>query len=159
MGGDTMSRREVIRRIAFFDEHGDAEEVDKYRAILTKRREGARVRQTKHRNSMPPEAKAREKAMFESYRERNNEDIKARARARLTTNKLRAMHLLGDVCADCNKAFPPAAMDFHHKDPSKKLFNLAGAKMACKWESVVEEVNKCILLCANCHRVRHASPL
>jgi hypothetical protein len=39
-------------------------------------------------------------------------------------------------CADCGQSHP-ATLDFHHLDPAK------------------EEIAKCVVLCANCHRIRH----
>lgn len=46
-------------------------------------------------------------------------------------------------------------LDFHHADPSKKLFNVTwGADVAVS--RFIEEINKCIVLCANCHRRVHA---
>lgn len=44
--------------------------------------------------------------------------------------------------------------DFHHIDPSTKIFEIpTGYRMG--WEKVVEELSKCIILCANCHRKEH----
>mgnify|MGYP005855513707 CR=1 FL=1 len=47
------------------------------------------------------------------------------------------------------------ALDFHHLDPQKKDFNLGIAIIQWKWEKVKPELDKCILLCANCHRELH----
>jgi hypothetical protein len=46
-------------------------------------------------------------------------------------------------------------LTFHHVDPSKKRFNFAGAHSR-SWESQVKEAQKCIVLCANCHREVHS---
>lgn len=59
-------------------------------------------------------------------------------------------------CAGCGGSFPPYVMDFDHRDPSTKksevsfLINKTGAP----WSSVLEEVAKCDVVCANCHRMR-----
>lgn len=63
----------------------------------------------------------------------------------------------GGKCVDCgivsttNNYF---IFDFHHLDPNKKDFTWAKCKLR-KWESVLLELDKCILLCSNCHRIRH----
>lgn len=42
-------------------------------------------------------------------------------------------------------------LDFHHLDPSTKSFSLAAAKHPP--EGMLEEISKCTILCANCHRM------
>jgi hypothetical protein len=54
-------------------------------------------------------------------------------------------------CADCGKKFPAKAMDWHHLDGMGRRFNFRTAKK----EKVLKEIEKCILLCAVCHRLRH----
>ena len=71
-------------------------------------------------------------------------------------NKLKAIAHLGSKCLDCGKLYPPAAMQFHHRDPATKSFHLSGAGLLKSWEEIVVELAKCDLLCANCHMVRHA---
>ena len=62
-----------------------------------------------------------------------------------------------DPCMDCGRAFPPECMDFDHRDPSVKLFNVSGAAVSGRsLESVRAEVAKCDLVCACCHRIRTA---
>ena len=48
-------------------------------------------------------------------------------------------------------------LEFHHLDPSKKEFTI-GAAMASgriNFEKAKEEIDKCVVLCANCHREVH----
>jgi hypothetical protein len=59
-------------------------------------------------------------------------------------------------CVDCNEIYPPYVMDFHHLDPSKKDFIisfLVSRKYSIK--RIKQEIDKCIVLCSNCHRIRH----
>lgn len=65
------------------------------------------------------------------------------------------MKLLGNACADCGFTGHSASFDFHHRDASKKEFQIA-SRLLCDPKAVRRELKKCILLCANCHRVRHA---
>lgn len=66
------------------------------------------------------------------------------------------IRLLKDVpCKDCSGRFPPECMDFDHRDPTQKTKGIAS--MTC-WsvERIMEEVDKCDIICANCHRIRTA---
>lgn len=47
-------------------------------------------------------------------------------------------------------------LDFHHRDPIQKLFNIATATTtAYAWERIVTEIEKCDVMCSNCHRKHH----
>ena len=67
-----------------------------------------------------------------------------------------AIKKLGGECTDCKQSFPYQVYDFHHLDPSKKDFSWN--KMRLQTQTTLDaELAKCILLCANCHRLRHSS--
>ena len=59
------------------------------------------------------------------------------------------------VCEKCGQDHP-AALDFHHDDPAEKDINLAYAVMQ-GWgkDRIMQEVAKCRVLCASCHRILH----
>lgn len=63
----------------------------------------------------------------------------------------------GGKCSICGYAKCLAALEFHHRDPNQKEFLLANKKYlsALINESVFKELDKCDLLCANCHREIH----
>ena len=49
-----------------------------------------------------------------------------------------------------------AALEFHHSDPETKLFQLDLRSLSNrKWDAVLMEVDKCRLLCSNCHTELH----
>lgn len=48
-------------------------------------------------------------------------------------------------------------LDFHHTDPSKKDETISRLIRAGSKKRLEEEMKKCIVLCANCHRKEHAS--
>ena len=50
----------------------------------------------------------------------------------------------------------PAALDFHHKDPTQKEFGIGGRSTKKNREKTLEEIKKCEVLCSNCHRIEHA---
>ena len=81
-----------------------------------------------------------------------NEQTKTRQRKM----KASAVEYKGGVCVDCGGTFHPCVYDFHHVDPSQKDFNLAKYKCLAEFSDKVKaELDKCVLLCSNCHRLRH----
>ena len=71
--------------------------------------------------------------------------------------KREAIELLGGKCQRCSGVFHPAVYDFHHKDPTEKETSIAILlqSYAVDHYKVQQELEKCILLCSNCHRVVH----
>jgi hypothetical protein len=69
--------------------------------------------------------------------------------------KQAAIEFLGGKCLDCGLVTNRIEVyDFHHKDPSLKSFNVCSRFLKKAWGDIVEELTKCELLCANCHRIR-----
>jgi ribosomal protein L44E len=68
--------------------------------------------------------------------------------------KAAIIELLGGKCIDCGYQACPAALDPHHVDPSEKEFALSSFRGSST--RLRAELTKCVLLCANCHRLRHA---
>ena len=60
------------------------------------------------------------------------------------------VELMGSRCAVCGDVFPPCVYDFHHIDPSQKSAEIS--KLS-SWEDITKELKKCVMLCANCHRI------
>ena len=57
-------------------------------------------------------------------------------------------------CKDCEEMFPPCCMDFDHVRGEKKyLVSQMMVKKMAK-ETILAEIAKCDLICANCHRIR-----
>lgn len=57
-------------------------------------------------------------------------------------------------CHDCGKTYDPVCMEFHHT--RDKLFSVASLRILTL-AALKREVDKCVLLCALCHRLRHAN--
>ena len=57
----------------------------------------------------------------------------------------------GGRCLLCGYDAYEGALQFHHLDPTQKLFNLARGGLTRPLEQVREEARKCVLLCGNCH--------
>ena len=57
-------------------------------------------------------------------------------------------------CAKCSFSHP-AALDFHHEDPTQKENVISNLVSNGQFTKAYEEIKKCIVLCANCHRIHH----
>lgn len=57
-------------------------------------------------------------------------------------------------CARC-KVNDPRVLDFHHRNKKDKLFGVAALRREVGFKKLVDEIEKCIVLCANCHRITH----
>lgn len=81
----------------------------------------------------------------QSYLDRNrNRSVKIREFLRQYKSTLK--------CSRCPES-DPRCLDFHHIDPKKKRFEIATApERGCSLDTLKEELEKCIPLCANCHR-------
>ena len=69
-------------------------------------------------------------------------------------NKVKAIEYLGGKCEDCGIVGHPSIYDFHHLNPEEKE-HTPNKLRGRSWEVQLKEINKCILLCSNCHRLRH----
>lgn len=73
--------------------------------------------------------------------------------------KLQAIAYKGGKCSVCGYDRCIAALEFHHIDPKTKSFGIAQQGQTRSWDRVQEELDKCILVCANCHReIEHCIP-
>ena len=80
------------------------------------------------------------------------------AAVRKRRKKIREMALKykGDKCERCGYNRCLEALEFHHTNFSGKDFSVSSKGYTRSWKRVKEELDKCILLCANCHREVHA---
>ena len=86
--------------------------------------------------------------------ENNREESNKNAQDRRHARKLRAVEYKGGICASCNVVFHFSSFDFHHIEPNTKHKD-PGLMMTYSDERLFKELDKCILLCANCHRKHH----
>lgn len=72
--------------------------------------------------------------------------------------KARGVQALGGKCAICGGVFEDCCYDYHHLDASQKDFTISNVNTngARSWLKVRDEIKKCALLCAVCHRRLHA---
>lgn len=99
----------------------------------------------------------------EFYRRRKGEDLsayckecsKSQATERQRNLKFKAIEYLGNKCHMCGYDKCPAALEFHHTDPAEKDFEISKARSTTWSLLITKELDKCVLLCANCHREQH----
>lgn len=57
------------------------------------------------------------------------------------------------VIADCGYNDHPAALDFDHRPDTVKVRDIKSGQQL-GWDALIEEIAKCDVVCANCHRIR-----
>ena len=61
----------------------------------------------------------------------------------------------GGKCIVCGYDKCQRALSFHHLNPKEKDFDLSSRGLTRSWERIKKEIDKCVLLCANCHMEVH----
>jgi transposase len=77
---------------------------------------------------------------------------------RIVNTKIKMILYKGGHCVDCDLPLEKShysVFDFHHTNHSEKDPNFKHIR-SHNWERIKKEIDKCILLCSNCHRLRHA---
>ena len=69
--------------------------------------------------------------------------------------KAMAVEHKGGQCERCGYNKFLGALEFHHKDPSKKDFGISSEGITRSWAKVKTELDKCVMLCSNCHKEVH----
>jgi predicted HNH restriction endonuclease len=89
------------------------------------------------------------------YYETNKEKHKALVKTHRAAGKVKWSAFKSTLkCTQCGFNHP-AALDFHHTDPSKKENIVSKLVSEGRYAAAMREVKKCIVLCANCHRMLH----
>lgn len=73
---------------------------------------------------------------------------------RWTDRKRKTVELKGGKCCICGYCKNLAALQFHHLDSDDKNYEWTQLRLR-KWKDIIVELNKCILVCANCHLEIH----
>lgn len=107
----------------------------------------------RERNKRPDRIQATKecrKKKPELYRARNRKQAQERYTQKQHFKSVVKLHN-GCLNPDCKWVgkWEPALLQFHHTDPATKLFNIGAGGASIK--SVMDEMKKCTLVCANCH--------
>jgi hypothetical protein len=81
----------------------------------------------------------------------NNDYMKTYMKERRIKRRALLIKKLGSICSKCNSV---EDLQFDHIDRSTKLFTLSGEGLDKKWETVLDELAKCQLLCSDCHKIK-----
>lgn len=76
---------------------------------------------------------------------------------RWINQKIKAIEYKGGCCFDCKIDYPSkpyVIFDFHHLNPDEKEVDWGKLRLK-SWIKITNELDKCVLLCSNCHRIRH----
>lgn len=94
---------------------------------------------------------AKNKASYAKHKDVVGARVKAR---RQKYRRLIMNYLLRHPCVDCGES-DPRVLEFDHRDPAEKKFNIS-ISVTRNWDSLMDEIDKCDIRCANCHRRRTA---
>jgi hypothetical protein len=93
------------------------------------------------------------KAYSREHYKKNKGAYLERNRTQRRRNRQKVMELKDRPCTDCGGTFPPIVMEFDHREPETKEFSIGRGPFA--WlKKVQAELEKCDLVCANCHKLR-----
>ena len=88
------------------------------------------------------------------YQKNKQRQLDANAKVKARKKKEWVEYKATLACAKCGNNHP-AVLDFHHPDPSKKEGNVVRLMSSGYYKRAYKEIEKCIVLCANCHRIHH----
>lgn len=85
-----------------------------------------------------------------------NPNVYENQRDRALSRKRELINLMGGKCSLCGYDKNYAALEFHHKDPKSKSFQLDSRHLSnTSMNDIIKETEKCILVCSNCHKEIH----
>jgi hypothetical protein len=91
----------------------------------------------------------------------NKDDYRKRARKNNVLYRERNRQFISEYksekgCHFCQES-TPICLDFHHLDPNEKEINISVmSRGANSIETIMKEIDKCLVICSNCHRKLHA---
>jgi len=88
---------------------------------------------------------------------KHNDYVRDRSKKIVTENRIKYVELLKNSCCSKCGFNNPVALEFDHKDGVDKILGVGKmVSSGYRWETIIEEIKKCELVCANCHRIRTA---
>jgi len=99
-----------------------------------------------------PHRKHKILAYNKAWREENKQKVyESERKLRSKVDALKTMN----PCKDCGNKFPAECMDYDHTDPTMKSSGISIlVDRNTVWRTILDEIAKCDLVCANCHRIR-----
>ena len=140
----------ILRVMGSWNEAKEAAELETYAST------GSRVGPKPENVDLPDGVEWEQLSVDQRWHYRNvewNEErtLKRRARIRAWVNEVKCTR----GCSRCDET-DPTCLDFHHPDPENKRMAITRmVTFGYGKESLREEMDKCEVLCANCHRKEH----
>lgn len=100
---------------------------------------------------------AKSKKYYNLNSDKHKENVKKRNARIIKEQRIKLHEYIkhNDGCVDCGND-DPIVLDFDHRDGVEKVNNISNMIGYYKWERIEEELKKCDIRCANCHRIRTA---
>ena len=96
------------------------------------------------------------KGVYKYHHKEKGANFFSRQKERALKIKQKLVELKGGGCSKCGYNKCIYALDFHHINPETKSFPLSQRELGNhSEEKIYQEAEKCVLLCANCHREEH----
>jgi len=120
-----------------------------------------RINSKNHAKKYPEQIKQRYKNWYENVQteEKYSERIKINNYRQLK-NKEKNLPIINEYkskgCYVCGYNKCTRALEFHHIDPTQKYKEIGNMLYHNTTEQLVEELKKCVVLCANCHKEHHS---
>ena len=107
------------------------------------------------KGTLPKENFWKDKSQWDGLDVRCKNCNRDRMKARRYRVKMKIINYLGGECVECGVTpddIHYTAFDCNHIDPKEKSYNISARQLSGPWESLKPELDKCELLCSNCHR-------
>lgn len=92
------------------------------------------------------------------WAKKHPEVVRERKKRYHRQRKIKCIKYLGEQCKHCLERYNGkngAIFQFHHRNPKTKKFVLGNQVANYTWKTLVKELRKCDLVCANCHFLHH----
>lgn len=90
-----------------------------------------------------------------THERRKSNGYYANRKKRKRSLKEQCVKYKGGKCERCGLVDDPVVYDFHHRDPAQKDFQISDRNQMIFSQKIQYELEKCDLLCSNCHRKEH----
>lgn len=95
----------------------------------------------------------------QKYYAKNKAAVYKNARKQIEAKEAFVRNYKKKPCQRCGIEYPHFVMDLHHREPGEKVAKIGKIVRQRSWQALIEELNKCDVLCANCHRLEEYSQL
>lgn len=104
---------------------------------------------------MPYKDPKKQKRAQARYFQENKERLRVLQNSKRSQVRKRIQEVkTGKSCKDCEEEYPYYMLDFDHLPGSSKKFNIGTTSNTTSMAALEEEIAKCEIVCANCHRHR-----